>query len=305
MNRTTPSRSHGGFTLIELLVVIAIIAILIGLMLPAVQKVREAAARMRCQNNLKQIGLAWHNYNDTQRHLPTGGKNICDAPIHPSVNVATQCPAAPATQPGCCSPLNRTEWSWTYQILPHIEQDNVFNNTSNSTVNRAIISIYYCPTRRAPRLVTNEAKIDYAGCGGTGSNGLLMRTGLERLSLNSTVNVMDGLSNTIMLGEKQLNIFRFGLTYDDNEPYNAPGWDSEIVRFGHVSQPPAHDRFHPSFTNTDPNVGSNRFGSSHPTGFNACMGDGSVRHIRYDVNATVFNRACVRNDGRVYNPEDL
>jgi len=166
---STTSRVRRGFTLIELLVVIAIIAVLIGLLLPAVQKVREAAARMSCSNNLKQIGLALHNYHDANGTFPAGTEERCPANI------------AFGSNAGCTYYAN-----WSISILPYIEQGNLANLydytkpnympgfTNNMAAVQTKIKVFICPSDTrggelyapetlAPDGSANDGSFKYAG----------------------------------------------------------------------------------------------------------------------------------------------
>jgi prepilin-type N-terminal cleavage/methylation domain-containing protein/prepilin-type processing-associated H-X9-DG protein len=290
------------FTVIELLVVMAIIAVLIGLLLPAVQKVREAANRLTCVNHLKQIGLAFHAHDDSLGLFPTAGRTYRGPRSERTWANASR--TAPAQAP-------RQQWPWSYQILPYLEQSDLWKNTEDGMVRRTAVRAYFCPSRRAPMVLTSyvgtNAMIDYAGCGGTdgyfprpqgaGRNGLVVRWGILPIRLNGG-SIPDGTSNTLLVGEKRLNVAELGNPqYDDDSGY-CSGFDWDTLRWAY--QAPARDRHEPGYTQ-----GDTRFGGSHPGAFNALFADGSVRAIRYTVSLTVFQRVCVRNDGQVFSLDDL
>ena len=212
------NRQKQGFTLIELLVVIAIIAILISLLLPAVQQAREAARRTQCRNNLKQIGLGLHNYHDTHSVFPPGALAIR----------FTGVAVAPTdAEPGRTSVAGG--WAWSTFILPFLEQANLYQSLNPNGNNfpaapnqftRTILPVYQCPTEASPALHTatamggdgaggGHARSSYPAVAGSGANADYANKTVSNTKgimwYNSKSNmrdITDGTSNTMVVAER-------------------------------------------------------------------------------------------------------
>jgi len=296
IHRRLAKRFRYGFTLIELLVVIAVISTLIGLLVPAVQKVREAANRLSCQNNLKQMGLAFHMHHDQFHGFPTGGWIAYLPP-----NYTGGMPVIGKGQ----------QAGWAFQILPFLEADNTWKGGQATTdPGRALVAIgttnkmYFCPSRRSPQTIiypdnylpplsggpVTHALCDYAASNKDGT-GIVMQINPTQLA-----DITDGTSNTLMVGEKRLNRTYLGKKQqDDNQGYTA-GYNFDTIR--KTTRPPAPDY------NAPTGDGAGLFGSSHPAGFNAVFADGSVHTILYSIDRFVFQYLGDKSDGHVIAPLD-
>jgi prepilin-type N-terminal cleavage/methylation domain-containing protein/prepilin-type processing-associated H-X9-DG protein len=300
------------FTLIELLVVIAIIAILIGLLLPAVQKVRAAAARMQCSNNLKQLALGLHNYHDVNGTFPNGVHRNAGAPTMPLTEVP------------------RRRFSWKIAVLPYIEQDNVhklwrfleteFNLNRGVTGNQAtvswrVIKTFICPADSLPGepIDTSEgasspprhwALTSYGACAGRRSYRRNVQTQDGPFIHNVPrrfADITDGTTNTIFLGERA----HFDPVFDSIPGENLDEWGwwafgaegdvllSAAERINWLMPAPANQ------ANYDLRI--NVFGSMHSGGANFAMGDGSVRFISQNLDLVTLQRLCMHQDGNVVN----
>jgi prepilin-type N-terminal cleavage/methylation domain-containing protein len=286
--------SRRAFTLIELLVVIAIIAVLIGLLLPAVQQVRAAAARIKCANNLKQLALGYHLYNDSYGVL-------C-----PAVNVV-----------GTGNTSEDGNWGWGYMLLPFIEQKDLYeglkaNLTADGTLTlngltASAVQVYLCPsdsnTGTTNPYMGGFGKSNYVvNRYVTGPIGDGTVANSDNPSQNTFAMITDGLSNTILLGERDMYKTTGAVWAGDGGPDTTASFEGRAVYSSTLNKgincPMSYNGVHapPIPANADPfsedtgggyDEGFNRLGftSLHPGEVGFAMADGSVHFIRDTVQA--------------------
>jgi prepilin-type N-terminal cleavage/methylation domain-containing protein/prepilin-type processing-associated H-X9-DG protein len=329
------ARRECAFTLIELLVVIAIIAILIGLLLPAVQKIREAANRMKCSNNLKQLGLALHNYHDVNSKFPPGGV------------LST----GPVGQP------NNQDWSeqgsWIVYTLPFIEQDNMYKlinphpetiqgsvgiGINNVPANQRKLSLIRCPSDDYDK---NQPTTNYLGSmgpqkapgpngcdpyaswslgdqGAPGAPGVVygyvqsvdhgndwnaqnIRGMFNRLGAEISMSMVpDGLSNTILVGE---SLPKHHDHLQSNAWWGANAGAAHVTTIIPINTPSNAPAMNCSAAKYIPNNWSTSwaFRSNHSGGANFLFGDGRVAFVRQTVDARTFQLMGCRDDGQAVN----
>jgi prepilin-type processing-associated H-X9-DG protein len=357
---------------VELLVVIGIVTLLLGLVFPALQRVRESAHRVSCASNLRAIGVAIASYRVSHHgEFPMGGgdSNWFGKPVPRSLLAS-----GPATR-------RDQDWGWAYQILPHLESADLWrlryslagpDLIGDAEIAATPVPAYFCPSRRSPQVIDNamgplnpdfgrRAAIDYAGNLGIFTalkpngqpdevilnflsppgippfrSGMILKS--RSMLKDGTYfyideplrarDVKDGLSYTILVAEKRLNLALLGQPQFGDQMGYVCGYGTSTLRTGAL--PPARDTRDAKLMLTD------QFGSAHADSMNVLFGDGSVRAVRYDITddlqvcvvwlpplkergidmlpapyppnaiwTTLFQRLCHRSDGGLLSLADL
>jgi len=325
--RSTNSKLLHGFTLVELLVVITIIGILISLLLPAVQSAREAARRLQCSNNLKQLALGCLNHENAQGFFPSDGWGY--------TYVGDPDRGFGRSQPG----------GWAFSVLPYVEQEALFKlgagtsgsqrDTANAQRYQTPVATFNCPTRRTAQVFGVVSNLRPTGCAGLtrscyaanlGDSNYLVAwaepssyaqaqdPGYDWASLPaagstgicfqhseiSVAQIRDGTSNTYLMGEKSIDPEHYLDGEDGGDDWcmyqgqqddnvRSVGWADSNYATGYYPLPPLPDR-----------AGQNDysgFGSAHAAGINMAFCDGSVRSISYSIETETHRRLGNRKDG--------
>jgi prepilin-type N-terminal cleavage/methylation domain-containing protein/prepilin-type processing-associated H-X9-DG protein len=292
-----------GFTLIELLVVIAIIAILMAMLMPAVQKVRESSNNLQCKNKLKQMGVALHGYVSEHKVFPPA--LVVNSEMQNPSFFQTTYTVPPA-------PDQKIFFGWMTRILPYLEQKTLYDKVNFTAwpwwqhpLNETMMPIYWCNSDPRPGMVINYggdlvALTEYMGVSGTdqlAEDGILFPN--SRVSFKM---ITDGTSNTLLVGERPPSVddvYGWWFAGSGAAPMNLGATDvvlgtNELTA---ADSSKARDFFRPGSINDPANTHRFHYWSQHDAGSNFLFADGSVHFIAYDIGQSTFNALGTRSGG--------